>query len=109
MPGRSAVSGRVRGRRPAPPDPSLTGATRGAGLAGVDLSGVRLREADLTDADLRRAVFRDADLAYARLTGADLRGARTHGVDWRSLDVTGAKLDVGQAMAFATGYGADLT
>lgn len=50
-----------------------------AALEGVDFSGVRLAEADLT--------------------GADLRGASTDGIDWRTLDRTGAIIDMGPAMA----------
>jgi hypothetical protein len=39
------------------------------------------------------------------LKDADLSGARTEGIDWRSIDVTGVRLDLTQAMAFAAAYG----
>lgn len=86
-------------------------ALRGAELAGVSFDGVRMREVDLTDADLQKATFDGADLSHARLVGAnlaktDLRGADLSGVDWRSLELRETRLDLGQAMAFATAYGA---
>ena len=84
---------------------------RGADLSGVDLSGQRLSEADLTDADLRESDLRQADLRHARvqttqLRGADLRGAFTEGLNWQALDLTGVRVDLSQAVQFATAHGA---
>ncbi|MGH3344338.1 MAG: pentapeptide repeat-containing protein [Carbonactinosporaceae bacterium] len=86
---------------------------RGQDLSGLDLSGVRLREADLSDADLWRAVLRRADLSYVRLHGtrlggADLRGADLSGVRLQDLALDAVKLDIGQAAALATAYGAEV-
>ena len=84
---------------------------RGVDLSGVDLSGQRLTEADLTDTDLREADLRRADLRHARLQttllrGADLRGADTEGINWRGFDPAGVRLDVAQAVQFASAHGA---
>jgi fluoroquinolone resistance protein len=84
---------------------------RGVDLSGLDLSGQKLTEADLTDTDLREADLRRADLRHARLQstrlrGADLRGADTDAVNWRGFDLTGVRLDVGQAVAVARAHGA---
>jgi uncharacterized protein YjbI with pentapeptide repeats len=84
---------------------------RGVDLSGVDLSGQRLTEADLTDTDLRGSDLTRADLRHARLQGtllrgADLRGADTAGVNWRGFDPTGVRLDVVQAVLFASAHGA---
>jgi uncharacterized protein YjbI with pentapeptide repeats len=84
---------------------------RGADLSGLDLSGQRFREADLTDADLRECDLSGAELVNARLQGAklrgsDLRGAITDGVNWRALDLTGVRIDLGQAARFAVAHGA---
>ncbi|MGH3342466.1 MAG: pentapeptide repeat-containing protein [Carbonactinosporaceae bacterium] len=86
---------------------------RGQDLSGLDLSGVRLREADVSEADLGRAVLCRADLSHARLhrtrlAGADLRGADVQGVRLQDLALDGVKLDIGQAAALATAYGADV-
>lgn len=54
-----------------------------AGLAGADLSQLRLAGARLTRADLRGANLQGANLTGARLAGADLTGAR---LAWAVLD-----------------------
>ncbi len=82
----------------------------GNDLRGVDLSGCRLREAGLVEADLRKAVLRGADLAGARtagarLDGADLRGATVDPSLWQTASLTGARVDIGQAVAFAQAHG----
>jgi uncharacterized protein YjbI with pentapeptide repeats len=86
-------------------------ALRGADLSGLDLSGQRFREADLTDADLRECDLTRADLDRARLQGAKLRGADLRGasmdeVNWRAFELTGARLDLLQAVLFARAHGA---
>ncbi|MGZ4511330.1 MAG: pentapeptide repeat-containing protein [Mycobacterium sp.] len=82
----------------------------GNDLRGVDLSGCRLREASLVEADLRKAVLRGADLSVVRATGArlddaDLRGATVDPSLWRTASLAGARVDVGQAVAFAAAQG----
>ena len=57
----------------------------GNDLRGVDLSGCRLREASLVEADLRGATV-DPSL-------------------WRTASLAGARVDVGQAVAFAAAQG----
>lgn len=52
-----------------------------------------------------------ADLSGARLADAvvkttDLRGADLGGVELKGVDINGAKIDLGQAVLFATAYGA---
>lgn len=85
----------------------------GADLRGVDLSGCRFRESSLIKADLRKAVLRDADLTGTRAEGlrleeADLRGARVDPTVWTTAACRGAKVDVGQALAFAVAHGLDV-
>ncbi|ORW64386.1 pentapeptide repeat-containing protein [Mycobacterium saskatchewanense] len=82
----------------------------GNDLRGVDLSGCRLREASLVGTDLRKAVLCGADLSGARTTGArldnaDLRGATVDPALWRTAALAGARVDVGQAVAFALAHG----
>ena len=82
----------------------------GNDLRGVDLSGCRLREASLVETDLRKAVLRGADLSGARTIGtrldeADLRGAPVDPTLWTTASLTGARIDVAQAMAYAAGHG----
>jgi uncharacterized protein YjbI with pentapeptide repeats len=86
---------------------------RQADLRGVSLRGVKLAEADLTDADLTDVDLREADLSHATLTGAtligtDLRGATVTGIDLAVLNLTGATLDVAQAVQVARGLGANV-
>jgi len=82
----------------------------GNDLRGVDLGGCRLREASLVEADLRKAVLRGADLTDARTTGArldgaDLRGATVDPSLWTTASLSGARVDVDQAVAFALAHG----
>jgi len=82
----------------------------GNDLRGVDLSGCRLRETSLVESDLRKAVLRGADLSGARTTGAnlddaDLRGATVDPSLWLTASLTGARVDVPQALAFALAHG----
>ena len=82
----------------------------GNDLRGVDLSGCRLRETSLVETDLRKAVLRGADLSGARTTGtrlddADLRGATVDPTLWKTAALTGVRVDVPQAMAFALAHG----
>ena len=82
----------------------------GATLVGTDLAGLRLREANLTEADLSRCDLRGADLTGARatglrLTGADLRGARIDPGAWVAANLTGARVDVDQAVLYAAAHG----
>ncbi|MDP7703702.1 MULTISPECIES: pentapeptide repeat-containing protein [unclassified Mycobacterium] len=82
----------------------------GNDLRGVDLSGCRLRETSLVETDLRRSVLRGADLRGARTTGtrlddADLRGASADPALWTTASLTGARIDVPQALAFALAHG----
>ncbi|TDK98872.1 pentapeptide repeat-containing protein [Mycobacterium paragordonae] len=82
----------------------------GNDLRGVDLSGCRLRETSLVETDLRKCVLRGADLRGARTTGArlddaDLRGAHADPTLWTSASLTGARIDVPQALAFALAHG----
>jgi uncharacterized protein YjbI with pentapeptide repeats len=74
------------------------------------LSGCRLRANSLVQTDLRKAVLRGADLSGARTTGtrlddADLRGAIVDASLWSTATLVGARVDVGQAMAFALAHG----
>lgn len=85
----------------------------GADLRGVDLSGCRFRETSLLQADLRKAVLRGAELTAVRaerlrLEEADLRGARIDPTVWTTAACRGAKVDVGQALAFAVAHGLDI-
>ena len=85
----------------------------GNDLRGVDLSGCRLRETSLVESDLRKAVLCGADLTGARTTGtklddADLRGATVDPALWRTASLAGARVDVGQAVAFAQAHGLQL-
>lgn len=85
-----------------------------ADLRGVDLSGCRFRETSLVGADLRKAVLRDADLTASRAEGlrleeADLRGARVDPTVWTTAACRGARVDIGQALAFAAAHGLDVT
>jgi len=73
-----------------------------------DLS--RLREASLVQADLCKAVLRGADLTGARTTGtrlddADLRGAVVDPSLWTTASLTRARVDIGQALAYAAAHG----
>ena len=82
----------------------------GNDLRGVDLSGCRLRETSLVEADLRKAVLRGADLSGARTAGtrldqADLRGAMIDPVLWNTATLSGAYVDLPQALAFAVAQG----
>lgn len=82
----------------------------GNDLRGVDLSDCRLREASLVETDLRKTVLRRADLTGARTTGtklddADLRGAIVDPSLWRTASLSGACVDIPQAMAFALAHG----
>lgn len=82
----------------------------GNDLRGVDLSGCRLRETSLVETDLRKSVLRGADLRGARTTGtrldgADLRGASADPALWTTASLTGARIDVPQALAFALAHG----
>jgi uncharacterized protein YjbI with pentapeptide repeats len=82
----------------------------GNDLRGVDLSGCRLREANLVQTDLRKAVLRGADLSGARTIGtrlddADLRGATVDPSLWTTASLTGVRVDIPQAMAFASAHG----
>jgi len=71
-------------------------------LAGVDLSGLVLRNFDFTGADLTGANLQDSDLVggllnsatlkKANLTGADLTRTRMSGADLSGSKLTGAKL-----------------
>jgi uncharacterized protein YjbI with pentapeptide repeats len=83
------------------------------GLAGADLgraSFARLREADLTGvratgATLRHLDLSGAELHEADLGGADLRGSDLSTVDPRTVGLTGAEIDVGQAVVLVTALG----
>lgn len=86
----------------------------GADLRGVDLSGCRFAETSLVGTDLRNATLRNADLSTARaeglrLEGADLRGARVDSTVWTAAACRGARVDVGQALAFAVAHGLDVS
>jgi uncharacterized protein YjbI with pentapeptide repeats len=85
----------------------------GCDLRGVDLSDCRLREASLVGTDLRKAVLRRADLRGARTQDArfdeaDLRGSLADPTFWTTAKVRGAKVDIGQALAFAAAHGLDV-
>jgi uncharacterized protein YjbI with pentapeptide repeats len=85
----------------------------GCDLRGVDLSDCRLREAGLVGADLRKAVLRRADLSGVRCNGAkfdeaDLRGARVDPTLWTTVALRGARIDIGQALAYAAAHGLDV-
>ncbi|MBY0440554.1 MAG: pentapeptide repeat-containing protein [Mycobacteriaceae bacterium] len=82
----------------------------GNDLRGIDLSGCRLRETNLVEADLGKAVLRGADLSGARTIGtrldqADLRGATVDPLLWNTASLTGAQVDLTQALAFAVAHG----
>jgi uncharacterized protein YjbI with pentapeptide repeats len=85
----------------------------GCDLRGVDLTDCRLREASLVGTDLRKAVLRGADLRGARtqdarFDDADLRGSLTDPTFWTTAKVRGAKVDIGQAVAFAAAHALDV-
>jgi uncharacterized protein YjbI with pentapeptide repeats len=85
----------------------------GCDLRGVDLSDCRLREASLVGADLRKAVLRRTDLRGARTQDArfdeaDLRASLTDPTFWTTAKVRGAKVDIGQALAFTAAHGLDV-
>ena len=67
---------------------------RGQNLTAAKLGGLRLREADLTGADLTRA---------------DLRGADLDGVALRDVRLDATKIDMAQAVQFATAHGAKVS
>jgi uncharacterized protein YjbI with pentapeptide repeats len=82
----------------------------GNDLRGVDLSGCRLRETSLVQTDLRKAVLCGADLTGVRTTGtrlddADLRGAVVDPSLWTTASLTRARVDIGQALAYAAAHG----
>jgi uncharacterized protein YjbI with pentapeptide repeats len=85
----------------------------GNDLRGVDFSGCRLRETSLVEADLRKVVLCGADLGGARTVGArldeaDLRGATVDPSLWTMASLTGARIDVAQALAYAVAHGLDV-
>lgn len=82
----------------------------GADLRQVEFRGVALREADLTAARLDGAVMRDVDLRGAWLhgiscQGTDLRGSDLSALDPVNAEITGALIDVEQALVIATALG----
>ncbi len=78
----------------------------GADLRELDFSDVKLVDANVTGARLDRCVFTGANLrglrwGQASLRDADLRGAVIDGLDPRVVDLTGTRVEVEQALAFA--------
>ena len=85
------------------------------GLPGADLrrttfTGTRLREVDLVGARASGATLRHLDLSgawlhEADLGGADLRGSDLSTVDPRTVGLTGAQIDIAQAVVLVTALG----
>lgn len=64
-----------------------------AGLAGVDLSGLELKDAGLKRADLRGAILEETNLSGASLDDADLTGTtRTRGANLTGTGMDRARL-----------------
>lgn len=88
------------------------------GLPGADLrrarfTGVRMREADLSRARLQASSVREGDLSAALLHRADLSRCDLRGTDLAGLDplgttMTGAVVDVQQALVLAVALGLDV-
>jgi uncharacterized protein YjbI with pentapeptide repeats len=64
------------------------------------LTGARLDAARMSE-----AVLEDADLAAAVLAGADLRGATADAGFWVGAKLSGARVDVEQAVRYALAHG----
>ncbi|HEX8095200.1 pentapeptide repeat-containing protein [Jatrophihabitans sp.] len=78
----------------------------GADLRELNFADVKLVDANVTGARLDRCVFSGANLrglrwGQASLRDADLRGAVIDGLDPRVVDLTGTRVEVEQALAFA--------
>lgn len=81
-----------------------------AAISGVQLDGVRLREADLSGIKAAGAVLNGCDLSGADLEGADLTNADLRGSDLSTLDplaatITGAVVSEAQAVLLAERLG----
>jgi len=78
----------------------------GADLRDLDFTGVKLVGANVVGARLDRSVFTGANLSDLRwseasFVDADLRGAVIDGLDPRLAMLTGARVEIAQALTFA--------
>ena len=76
----------------------------GADWALEEVDRVRYEDCAFHDVD-----WSEARLTGAVLTGADLRGANLDGVALREVAIAGAKIDLAQAVLFATAHGAQVS